>query len=172
MNRRDLLKQLGAGAAVSLVFPAWAEGWSQSRLPQTAFLPLDDETILSDLTDVLIPETDTPGARKLGISTFVKAMAEAMLPEPDQKKFYRSLAAVNNYSEVKKRKPFTQLSFTEKTDLLQQISTEETQEWKDFFRLLKQYTVQGYTGSEWYMTEVAGYQYAPGFGHGCAVLTP
>jgi hypothetical protein len=171
MNRRDLLKQLGAGAAVSIVFPAWADGWSAARLPQTKPLSFVEEEILAALVDVLIPETDTPGARTLGIDSFVRAMAEAMLSEQDQKKFYRSLAEVNNYSELKKNKPFVQLSFAEKTDLLKLISTEETQEWKDFFRLLKQYTIQGYTGSEWYMTEIAGYEYAPGFGHGCAVLT-
>ena len=49
----------------------------------------------------------------------------------------------------------------------EQKSFYEDQELNNFFKTLKNFSIQGYTGSEWYMIEKAGYEYAPGYGYGC-----
>ncbi len=167
MNRRNLIKNLGLGAASLVAVPAWAQGWSAQTLPSTLPLKATDEAILGGLTDALIPKTDTPGALELGVDKFVKAMIETQHTGADQQAFYSQLSKVDDLALQKFSKKFADLSAQQKRELLGTLSASEEMKWKRFFGLLKQYTVQGYTGSEWYMTEKAGYEYAPGYGHGC-----
>ena len=167
MNRRNLLKNLGLGAASLVTIPTWAEGWNTASLPLTQALPVADEALLKELVDALIPKSDTPGALELGVDQFIKAMVESQHTETDQQAFYSQLSETDALAQQKYNKKFAPLSAVEKNDLLQTMATSNNYSWKKFFGLLKNYTIQGYTGSEWYMTNIAGYEYAPGYGHGC-----
>lgn len=155
------------GAAAMVAVPAWASNWTASTLPETQALSLADDAMLTDLVDILIPKTDTPGAVELGVVKFVQAMIETQHSEEDQKMFYDQLGKFDAFSSEKYNRNFSQLTAAEKGLLLGWTSVHKDENWKSFYNLLKRYTVQGYTGSEWYMTEIADYEYAPGYGHGC-----
>jgi hypothetical protein len=167
MNRRSLLKNLGVGAVAAVALPAWAHNWSAEKLPATPALKTVDETMLKMLVDTLIPKTETPGALELGVDQFVKAMVNTMHTAEEQKAFYDQLASFDSYAEKKYQYNFDELSAQGKVNCLKELESTEDEKMRSFYGLLKRYTVQGYTGSEWYMTEKAGYAYAPGYGHGC-----
>ncbi len=165
MNRRNLLKSLGLGAISTVAFPAWANGWTTSSIPETPIADTDE--MLSQLIDIIIPKTDTPGALELGVDKFVKAMIQTMHTEEDQKAFYEHLNMTNVHIKKLKGYDLNTLSENGQKEALIGLSESEDAEWKGFFQTLKRYTVQGYTGSEWYMTTINGYEMAPGYGHGC-----
>lgn len=167
MKRRDLLKNLGLGTAAMVAVPAWAKNWSKADLPLGKALAPADEALLTDIIDTLIPKTDTPGAIELGVEKYVKAMIDSMHTEEDQKAFYAQIPEVNAFAKRKQGSAFSNLSVNQKVECLGMIEVNENKELSSFFRTLKNYSIQGYTGSEWYMTEKAGYEYAPGYGYGC-----
>jgi len=73
MERRVALKQLAtlAGGLVSL--PAWANEWSSASVfGCQSFLSTDEGDLLATAVDTIIPATDTPGARALGVDGFVQ----------------------------------------------------------------------------------------------------
>ncbi|MGR3811030.1 gluconate 2-dehydrogenase subunit 3 family protein [Jiulongibacter sp. NS-SX5] len=167
MNRRNLIKTLGLGLTGAMALPAWANNWTTEALPKGNALNKADAEVLADLVDTLIPKTDTPGAKELGVDNFVKAMADTMLSPEDRQNFYTQLSKVDDFAHEQYAFSFNQLSEGGRVDCLKAMEMAENPEMKKFFQTLKGYTIQGYTSSEWYMTEKAGYQYAPGYGHGC-----
>lgn len=167
MNRRRLIKNLGLGAAAAVALPSWAKNWTTDSLPATPALKKAEEDMLKLLIDTLIPKTNTPGALEMGVDKYVKAMISTMHTDEDQKEFYNQLGGFNNYVEKEYQFGFSELSSDGRAKCLSSLETEEDEKLRNFYGLIKNYTVQGYTGSEWYMTEKAGYQYAPGYGHGC-----
>jgi hypothetical protein len=133
----------------------------------TSILSANDDALLADIIDTLIPKTDTPGALELGVDRFVKAMADTMLSDSDRNAFYRQIPEVEAFAKRKYGSSFANLSNNQKTECLGMIEQNENEKLSGFFKTLKNYAIQGYTGSEWYMTEKAGYEYAPGYGFGC-----
>jgi hypothetical protein len=167
MKRRDLLKNLVLGSAAALALPAWANNWSPDKLPLGTVLSPKSDVLLANIIDTLIPKTDTPGAIELGVDKFVKALVDTMLSADEQKSFYEQIPVVDTFAKRKYGSVFNALSNNEKTECLGMIEANENKELNNFFKTLKDYSIQGYTGSEWYMTEKTGYEYAPGYGYGC-----
>lgn len=167
MKRRDLLKNLTLGTAAMVAIPVWAKNWSANDLPMGKVLAPADEALLTDIIDTLIPKTDTPGAIELGIEKYVKAMVDTMHTAEEQKVFYAGIPSVDAFAKRKYGSAFSSLSANQKVECLGMIEVNEDAKLQKFFKTLKNYSIQGYTGSEWYMTEKAGYEYAPGYGFAC-----
>ncbi len=167
MNRRSLIKNLTLGAAATAALPAWAKNWSPIDLPAGQVLTSADEALLVDIIDTLIPKTDTPGAKELGVTKYVKAMIATMHSKEAQGTFYEGLPLMDAFAKRKYDSAFSDLNTNSKVECLGMIEVNEEERISTFFKTLKNYTVRGYTGSEWYMTEKAGYEYAPGYGYGC-----
>ncbi|MFT5886810.1 MAG: hypothetical protein ACI9IP_003281 [Arcticibacterium sp.] len=167
MKRRSLIKNLTLGVAASIALPSWAKNWSPSDLPVGQTLTSSDEALLIDVIDTLIPKTDTPGAKELGVEKYVKAMIATMHTKEEQATFYKGLPLVDAFAKRKYDSTFANLNPNSKVECLGMIEVNEEEKINSFFKTLKNYSVRGYTGSEWYMTEKAGYEYAPGYGYGC-----
>jgi hypothetical protein len=74
MERRDLLRALGAAAAFTLVPRAAQAAWATvSAAPHAPFRSLTDErsALVASLADAIIPRTDTPGANDVNVTAFI-----------------------------------------------------------------------------------------------------
>jgi len=167
MKRRNLIKNLAFGAVAAVAMPTWAKNWTASELPITSILSANEDALLVDIIDTLIPKTDTPGAIEVDVDKFVKAMADSMFSDTGRKAFYGQIPEVDAFAKRKYGSSFANLSPNQKTECLGLIEQNESEKLSGFFKTLKNYAIQGYTSSEWYMTEKAGYEYAPGYGYGC-----
>lgn len=126
MNRRDLLKSsaLFVGYAVS------AHVWSgcQSATPPIklnwtpVFLSNHQAQTVDDITECLLPRTQTLGAKDLNVGRFVDKMLKETLSEVEQKAFLNSLNAFdyvckNEYgASFSACSPEEQLAFVLKID--------------------------------------------------------
>ena len=165
MKRRELLKNIGLGSAAFVSIPVWAKNWSEVTLP--ASKTFQHEAILLSMIDTLIPNGDTPGALEQGVDKYVKAMLQAMRTAQEQNDFEVQLGKVDDISKRISGKSFIDNAQSARLEILKSISQDNSAEWKKFYRLFRNYSIQGYTSSEWYMTNVAGYVMAPGFSKGC-----
>lgn len=95
MNRRQVLKNLGLGAGALIVGPSTLsllqscssepkDGW------KPVFLSVSNGYALAQILDVIIPTTDTPGAKELNIASFIDSYMDEVVSEEAQKNFKES----------------------------------------------------------------------------------
>ena len=168
MKRRDVFSNLGLGVLGVMAVPAWAHGWSAASLPQdTLGLSAVQGDLLEDLAETIVPETNTPGAKSLEIAKFIKTMVADTYSPDDKDRFKQALVKVDEVSKLLYGISYSDCSTPQKLHLLQglNISSDKDQKW--FFGTTKRLAVQAYTSSEYYLMNVAKFEFAPGRYLGC-----
>lgn len=110
-------------------------------------LSADDEALIGDLVEAIIPKTDSPGAKELNLHLFVMKMLDDCHSPEDQDAFIKGLkmAAKANLNTESAHLAYLQ---TLKEDI--------------FFDILKKRTLQGYLNSEYIMKNKLIYELVPG----------
>ncbi|MFN4146907.1 MAG: gluconate 2-dehydrogenase subunit 3 family protein [Runella sp.] len=169
MNRREAIQQavLLLGGMIAAPTLAGANGqkiyWGES-VPVTA----EQEAMLAELADVIIPTTSTPGAKAAGVEKFIVRVMRDCYPKAEQEKFYEGLTQLNNEVRQKFGKSFMELSTEQKNQAVKDLTTSN----KPFFLRAKELTVTGYFTSEIGATQALAYVAVPGRFEGCVPLKP
>lgn len=141
----------------------------------TSFTEEDTVSLLSEVAETIIPETDTPGAKAAGVGPFIAMMLQECYEEEDQKLVLDGLAALNKRSKDELGDIFTGLSPENRAALLTTIDKERIDYNKKkkgddpphYFTLIKELTVTGYFTSEPGATQALQYVPVPGKYEGC-----
>lgn len=168
MKRRRILKSLTAAAGTLLVLPAWAHQWNHTSVHSgSTFLSSANEAVLNEMVSTLIPEGKIPGAQSLGVPAFIQKMLADCYEKEAQADFQKGLAMVDALAKQSQGKPFPELSAAQKKALLESLEATADAKQKEFYTLVKNLTIQGYTTSEYVMVNHLHYNMAPGHFHGC-----
>ena len=168
VNRRQALRGLASGAIGTVALAGWADALIAHSAQQAhahaahAALAAQDWTpdVLSPqqdrmvvfLTELIIPETDTPGAKGAHVNRFVDHVL-ASGPPPVREQFVKGLA----WAEARSRALFAagllEATPAQGTELLTRLAAEGNPEGEeqigiDFFRALKAMTINGYYTTE------------------------
>lgn len=154
------------GGLVSL--PGWANSWNATNLPAgpTLLAPKAD-ALLAELVEAIIPATDTPGAKALGVHTFIQKIVVDCMEPSVQEGLTKGLSAVDGVAQKTYSKSFTSLDAGQRTELLKTMSQSAEADQKGFVSMVKGLTIRGYMTSEYVMNNITKYQMIPGFYHGC-----
>ncbi len=127
--------------------------------------PAQDLALLGDLVELIIPTTDTPGARAAGIHWYIDAVAA--IEEKLRRALSDGFELLRQRSESQYRRPFRKLTEAQQTAVLTEISAlPEGHPGAEFFQLLKQWTLDGYYKSEIGLLQElgwVGHEYLPFF---------
>lgn len=155
MRRRDLLK-LGASVAAVPAGAAQQRGTPTGTpaKPAAAWKPelFDDhenETVIT-LTDLIIPATDTPGAKAALANQHMDHILAASLEE-EKTRFLEGLWWVDGYALRKHGKPFTDCTTAQQAALLETLDAgtdPEVAPGHRFFQTLKSMTAEIYYATE------------------------
>jgi hypothetical protein len=168
MKRRLLLKSLSASVGALLVMPAWANNWNlQSVGIQTSFLKLEQANLLAEIVGTIIPEGKIQGAKSLGVPVFIEKMIKDCYEKNAQDDFKKGLENVEMLSNGAYNQSFINLSVPQKEALLKKMEVSTDVKQKEFYGLIKNLTIQGYTTSEYVMVNYLKYEMAPGHYYGC-----
>lgn len=167
MNRRSAIKNLAIVAGGILILPSCLQdqkkGKASIKLTKLD-LDIDQENLLAEIAETIIPQTDTPGAKSLKLHLFAMKMVNDCYEKEDQEKFVKGLKALQENAKEKFDKPFEALSKKEKEQLL--VSIEQSKDEKDnevhFYNIMKYRTIQGYMNSKYVMTNLVKYELVPG----------
>lgn len=172
MKRRSALLNLAGTVAGLISLPAWADGWTAATLsPSRQFFTGSQNELLADIADTIIPATDTPGAKALNVHQLVQKIVADCMDKPAQDVFTKGLDATDELARKTFGKSFGEGDPAQRTALLTRMaqSAEPTQ--KDFYKMVKNLTIRGYMNSEYVMTNLTNFQYAPGHYYGCVPVT-
>ena len=168
LNRRQALQALATGAIGAATSSIWVESLSALARQQAhahaagAAIALQDWTprvltarqndVVVTLTELIIPQTETPGAKAAGVNRFVDAVLNDARPA-DRDSFVRGLAWMDERSRTLFGKDFMAASAAEQTTLLTRLSKEGNPDGEDqigleFFQAIKSMTINGYYTTE------------------------
>jgi hypothetical protein len=154
MHRRDLLKLGATLAAIPAAIPA---AWAQEAAKQAAkpnWRPVvltahENETVIA-ITDLIIPSTDTPGAKAARVNRFIDLFLHDGSPE-HRERFIGGLAWLDNYAIRQHGHAFVKCAPVEQVEMLKALDDGKGPG-HAFFHQIKSLTSRIY-----YATEI-GYQ--------------
>ena len=168
MKRRLLLKSLSASVGALLVMPTWANNWNlQSVGTRNYFLNMEYTNLLAEIVTIIIPEGKIQGAKSLGVPIFIEKMIRDCYEKNVQEDFKKGLENVEMASNSAYNQAFISLSIAQKQELLKKMEVSTDAKQKEFYALVKNLTIQGYTTSEYVMVNYLKYEMAPGHYYGC-----
>jgi hypothetical protein len=169
-SRRRALKALVFASAGMALIPACMSDRSKSSLLlKKLSISADDEALLAELCETLLPKTTTPGAKDLSAHLFVLTMVDDCRTKEDQEKFTRGLADFKKFCQSTGKSDFTAASPDDRKKILNALlaSADKESDLMAFFNTTKGLTIQSYTASEYFLTKVQVYELVPGRYHGC-----
>lgn len=164
-SRREALKIIGA-VGVTCAFPFSANelygqhvhdhAETQPAAPKTAqFFTTAQLLVISRLTDLIIPPTDTPGAAAAGVPAYIDLVVKEN-PEL-QATFKEGLLRLDAVSESRfANTSFLELAEAEQVEILTSLSQAAGKD-GDFFRAIKNLTADGYYTSRIGLLQELGY---------------
>jgi hypothetical protein len=170
MRRRTLLKQLFMVSAGMSLVPACMEDRAKaSFLYKNLQVGADEEAMLAELAETIIPQTNTPGAKDVSAHLFVLKMVDDCRSAEEQKKFMDGLRAFSEAAKKSGGSSFFKMSKEERQSFLQTLEARKEGEGPEglFYQSVKKLTIQAYTSSEFFLTKVQVYELVPGRYHGC-----
>ena len=174
IRRRDALKTMAVGSTglVHLVAPMPVAGSVAELAARAAggagktwkpsFLTSGQVEVLATLAELIIPETDTPGARTARVHEHIDLVLSHET-EQVQKTFLDGLAEVDRLSRSRHQEEFVRLSPQDQEALLSRLADPEPDQPEEgpghrFFRDLRQRTVYAYYTSREGIHQELGYQ--------------
>ncbi len=125
MNRRELLKMIAAATGTAFVS---ANAMAYVTLPmktinQTAFSK-DDVAFFNEVGEVIIPRTDTPGAKDVNVGYIMAVMVTDCYTPAQQAAFKEGIASIKALAKSTYGKDFLLLNTDERTRLLATLNDE------------------------------------------------
>jgi gluconate 2-dehydrogenase gamma chain len=144
-----------------------------------SFLSQDQATLVTQVAEIIIPKTDTPGAKDAGVPGFIDLMLKDVYSKEDQDRFLEGLKKFDEGAVSAHGDPFVELSaedqaaFVKKThDEAVEIERGENRPAKrPFILMMKELTMLGFFTSKEGATQVLQYVAVPGAYKGCIPLT-
>lgn len=171
MKRRETLKYLGLSIGSVIALPAWANSWRGNDLSNSTLnMSLENETLLAEMVETIIPTTDTAGAKTLGIDKFIQKMVADCLDKPSREVFGQGFALLDEQTKKAYNKSFVDCSPQQRMEILQQIGKDKGNAANKFYGLVKGLTIQGYLSSEYVMVNHYGYKMIPNKFEPCALV--
>jgi hypothetical protein len=188
MQRRNALKLLvGAAGLPLLSSEALAFFQSvQAQVPQTAALKAfsaDQNAIVETISELIIPATDTPGAKAARVSEFIDLILSDWSKEDEKTRFLAGVDEVNHRSQVLYGKRFVDAAAEQQKEILHGFDDElmaaqqvllanrrgnRKPPEKTFFYMMKQLTLVGYYTSQVGAQEELHYEIIPHAHEQCA----
>jgi hypothetical protein len=183
VNRRGYLKTLvsvGIVGASSFSVFKWIDSHKSIGLGKL----WDKRELIAEIAEMIIPETDTPGARTAGVDLYIIEVMLNCNPAVQQHKFYTGLEEVELHASNTYNQHFLKCTSPQKQAILQHFSEKAVYSnrilnkisnkifGQSFFSTIKNLTVEGYCFSKKGATEGLNYDYVPGRFEACIPLQP
>jgi hypothetical protein len=159
----------------------------------------EQQELITEIADIIIPTTKTPGAKAAGVGPFISMMVKDCYPDEAQKIFVKGLEDLEERAKKESGSSFLKLSVKERGELLGKLrdetiaaqkaekdkaekekarpagtvkNAEKSKSTPQFFAIARDLTLLGYFTSEIGATQAYEYVDIPGRYDGCVDLKP
>ncbi len=135
MDRREAVRNVAllfGGALSATTIGVFLEGCSPSKNKDGKnIFTAEQEKIITEIADIIIPTTTTPGAKAAGVGPFIPMMIHDCYPEDAQKAFVKGLEDLENRSKKDYGNSFLNISAKQREELLGKVREETILAQKD-----------------------------------------
>ena len=176
ITRRDALRQCLIITVGATLIPSCMQE-KEKPLADLKHIDLNgnNQKLITELCETIIPATDTPGAKDTYTHLFVLKMLDDCSTKEEQDAYVRGLKDFEDFSKKKFDKSFTECTVQQREDLLRSVIDNKgkdiSKETVDFLNTTKKLTLQGFMTSKYYLTNVRVYKLVPGKFSGCFPVT-
>jgi hypothetical protein len=170
MQRRKAVTNIVATIGTLFAMPSWATNWKPESLLNSTFFSTDAMATVAEMAETIIPQTDTPGAKSLGVDKLIERIVKDCFDKPTQEQFLKGIDLVNELAQKTNNKSFADSSPQQRLAILMEMSKSENPDQKQFYNKVRQMTIRGYTNSEYFMTNISHFEFAPGRYNGCVKI--
>lgn len=181
IQRRELLRRVGwmlggavsAPAALAILQGCSARDGSSAASTWTPkFLTAEQGAVVAEIAEIIIPKTDTSGAKDAGVPAFIDLLLADVYSKADQDRFNAGYVVFSDAARAL-GKPFLELDAAQRTALVKQsldaaLAADEDE--RPFILMTRELTLLGFFSSKPGITENMEYVPVPGAFHGCVPL--
>ena len=169
LSRRVAIKGLILAGGGLVLFPSYnfknlfLNNYSSFKISRRQLL------LITGLTEVILPTTDTPGAKEVKASHSLLTMVRDCFEKKDQLRFFAGLEAFDIVLKKEIGKDFFKCTLNQKVAFINKLESNKnsSEDIRYFYSTLKEQTVLAYLNSQYYMTTILNYHISPGFFRGC-----
>jgi hypothetical protein len=182
MNRREAIERTALILGYAISAPAMMGILNGCKAtPELAFKPVflteEQARLVGEIAEVIIPKTDTPGAKDAGVPAFIDTMLKDVYKQEDKDKFIAGLNSFNEEAKKSAGSDFVDLDPSKQVEFFKSVhdpavagfKTGEIKE-RPFVLMIKELTCLGFFTSELGATQVLQYEAVPGAYRGCVPL--
>lgn len=161
MDRREALKKISLILGGTIALPI-ATGFLAGCTPDSvavktqtlSALSIEQDKLVTVIAELIIPQTNTPGATAAGVNKFIDTMVFHWFSDSEKADFFTGMQDASNYCKEINGKDFLQCSEKEQIELLTALEREflamknGPSKKAQFFNTMKQFTLIGFYTSE------------------------
>lgn len=179
MNRREALRRTAMIMGGAISAPAMMGVLKGCKSEPTInwqpeFFTREQGALISEVAEIIIPATDTPGAKDVGVPGFIDKILKDVYSQNEQENFLAAMKAFNERAKEEQGdsfidlEPENQVAFVNKVheEAVNAYKTDPSQP-KPFILMAKELTMLGFFTSEAGATQVLQYSPVPGAYKGC-----
>jgi hypothetical protein len=184
MDRREALQRTAMMLGYAISAPALMGILNGCKAtPELAFKPLflseDMASLVAEVAEIIIPKTDTPGAKDAGVPAFIDLMLKDCYAKEDQDRFLKGATDFDADAKATYGDSFVEcdadkqkeLVFKYHNDAVAAMKSDSPPKDRPFILMAKELTMLGFFTSEPGATQVLQYQAVPGSYKGCVPLS-
>ncbi|WP_316811165.1 gluconate 2-dehydrogenase subunit 3 family protein [Pedobacter heparinus] len=125
MNRREAVRNVAflmGGALSATTIGVFLEGCNSPSTKTAGSLFTDEQQkLITEIADIIIPTTSSPGAKDAGVGPFISLMLKDCYPDEAQKAFVKGLEDLDKQAKEEHKKSFMELSVAQRQELLGKV---------------------------------------------------
>ena len=187
ISRREILQRIaymmgGAISAPAILGVLQGCAANSSARWKPVFLSAPQVDTVAEIAEIMIPRTDTPGAKDVGVPAFIDLMLQQTFEAEDRARFIAGLNEFEARAELDYKQAFLALKPIDRGMLVQRVHDDALAEERTrapqpmvpirrpFILMLKELTLLGFFTSEVGVRRIQQYDPVPGAYHGCVPL--
>jgi gluconate 2-dehydrogenase gamma chain len=183
MDRREALQRTAMMLGYAISAPAMMGVLNGCKAtPELAFKPVffteDMAKMIAEIAEIIIPKTDTPGAKDTGVPAFIDKMIGECYKKEDQDRFVKGATDFDADAKTTYGDVFIECDAEQQKELVLKYHSEAVAAMKSdsppkerpFILTAKELTMLGFFTSEPGATQVLQYEAVPGAYKGCVPL--
>jgi gluconate 2-dehydrogenase gamma chain len=181
MNRREAIQRTALVLGYAISAPALAAVLNGCKAaPELNYKPVffteDQARLVSELAEIILPKSDTPGAKDVGVPSFIDLVLKDTYAQKDKDRYLKGLAEFEELATKNFGDSFIDLDPEKQKEHVKAVHDQAVEagrkgefkkEERPFILMTKELTLLGFFTSEPGATQVLQYEPVPGAYHGC-----
>jgi Gluconate 2-dehydrogenase subunit 3 len=164
-SRREAIKKVALLVGGTVMLPDLLKAWGNLTIENTTLqLTAAEGELLAEISETIIPATNTPGAKAAGVPQFVEKLMADIWEPTDRKLIMDGIAAIDAYAKSSQGKGFVACNKEQRIAVLQHFEGMYHKDKNSFpaWMPMKRVITMGYFTSEIGATQTLRYEPVPG----------